>query len=310
MSVSSHYESVDLALFAMQLLQSEGHETVAAHVAGCPFCLEELAYLQGDLAMFAHTVEVHPSPAAVRERVLRRVAREKKVLPVEPVEPARPMIEPTPGGEPSEEPLLTFTTRGRHHAAAQSKHQLETSDPQRPAPGSSLRKLFLWLGWITAAGFAVAAVRLHQERDRYSAGISLQAAEIERLKEDAAGSKQVLETITNPEARHIQLSAVSTESLQTAPQGRAIYVPSKGALIFLANGLDRLQPDKTYELWLIPADGRDPIPAGTFYPDAQGNASVILPSLPRAIEAKAFGVTIEDGKGSQSPTLPIILAGS
>ena len=90
----------------------------------------------------------------------------------------------------------------------------------------------------------------------------------------------------------------------------AVDVASKGALIFTASNLEPLQPGKTYELWLIPAAaGASSIPAGTFRPDEHGNASVIMPSLPKGIEAKAFGVTIEDEGGSPVPTLPIILAG-
>jgi anti-sigma-K factor RskA len=87
-------------------------------------------------------------------------------------------------------------------------------------------------------------------------------------------------------------------------------VASKGTLIFLASNLQPLQPAKTYELWLIPAgEGQNAIPAGTFHPDARGNANVIMPPLPKGVEAKAFGVTIEDEGGSATPTQPIILAG-
>jgi anti-sigma-K factor RskA len=94
------------------------------------------------------------------------------------------------------------------------------------------------------------------------------------------------------------------------PQGRATYVASKGALIFTASNLEPLQPGKTYELWLIPAAaGESPIPAGTFRPDERGNASVIMPPLTKGVEAKAFGVTVEDEGGATVPTLPIILAG-
>jgi anti-sigma-K factor RskA len=35
-----------------------------------------------------------------------------------------------------------------------------------------------------------------------------------------------------------------------------------------------------------------------------------MPPLPKGIEAKAFGVTVEDEGGSQTPTMPIIMAGS
>jgi len=62
---------------------------------------------------------------------------------------------------------------------------------------------------------------------------------------------------------------------------------------------------------LIPAvAGQSPIPAGTFRPDARGNASVIMPTLPKGVEAKAFGVTVEDEGGASTPTLPIILVGA
>jgi anti-sigma-K factor RskA len=116
--------------------------------------------------------------------------------------------------------------------------------------------------------------------------------------------------MTDSTARQILLSGTSPGSDGALPEGRVIYAADKGALIFLANNLGPIQPDKVYELWLIPENGQDPIPAGTFHSDTSGNGRVILPPLPRAIHAKAFGVTVEDGNGSQTPTMPIVLAGS
>jgi hypothetical protein len=46
-----------------------------------------------------------------------------------------------------------------------------------------------------------------------------------------------------------------------------------------------------------------------FRPDGRGNASVIMPPLPKGIAAKAFGVTVEDEGGATTPTMPIVLAG-
>ena len=71
-----------------------------------------------------------------------------------------------------------------------------------------------------------------------------------------------------------------------------------------------LPANKAYELWVIPANGAPSIPAGTFWPDAAGNASLILPKIPEGVDAKAFGVTIESSEGSPTPTLPIIMAGA
>ena len=58
------------------------------------------------------------------------------------------------------------------------------------------------------------------------------------------------------------------------------------------------------------ADGSKPVPAGTFAPDARGEAELVLPKVERPVAAKAFGVTIENEGGSETPTMPIVLAGS
>jgi len=70
-----------------------------------------------------------------------------------------------------------------------------------------------------------------------------------------------------------------------------------------------LPPKKTYELWLIPANGA-PVPAGIFKPDVHGNASVVNPPLPAGAEAKAFAITVENEAGSAAPTMPIVMMGS
>jgi anti-sigma-K factor RskA len=118
----------------------------------------------------------------------------------------------------------------------------------------------------------------------------------------------VLETMTDSSAMRVTLTTKGQTT--PLPTGRATYVANKGTLIFLASNLEPLQPAKTYELWLIPAaEGQNPIPAGTFHPDGRGNASVIMPPLPKGVEAKAFGVTVEDEGGASTPTMPIILVG-
>ena len=93
------------------------------------------------------------------------------------------------------------------------------------------------------------------------------------------------------------------------PTARAVYLASRGGLILEASNMGPLPADKTYELWVIPSNGAPSIPAGTFRPDASGNASLVLPDLPVGVQAKAFGVTIERAEGSPTPTLPIIMAG-
>jgi hypothetical protein len=319
MSTVDHYDQGDLALFAMQLLPRNEYAQMAAHIADCTYCRQELAQLQGDLATYAHTVDMHSPPALVRERLLNQVAREKRFTPIERLEPEqieraqRPAeraerIERT---ESAAAPLppLGYSTRGLGSGRYLNDDD-QTEGQQVSVPSRVFTRVFPWIGWAAAAGLAIAAGNLYHEREEQRVRLVAQAGTIDRLSVDAAGAKQLLDTITDASAKQVTLSRTSGTTVPAVPQGRATYVASKGALIFLASNLEPIEPFKTYELWLIPADGRDSIPAGTFRPDARGNASVILPPLPKGIEAKAFGVTIEDDGGSQIPTMPIVLAGN
>jgi anti-sigma-K factor RskA len=151
----------------------------------------------------------------------------------------------------------------------------------------------------------VAASFVYKDRDALRGTLSAQAGEVARLTADAAQAHQLMDALTDPKAVRVTLTAKPTPHV---PIGRATYNADKGSLIFLASNLDPLQAEKVYELWLIPTEGA-PIPAGTFHPDDQGNASVIMPELPKGVAAKGFGITIEDEGGSKTPTLPIVLAG-
>lgn len=163
-----------------------------------------------------------------------------------------------------------------------------------------------WFGWAAALAAIIIAVylgyhsfliqlQLDQERGR----INVLAAQVSRAQE-------LMDALTSPEAKHLTL----TETRQPAqPIGHAIYLKKSGALIFIANNLHPISSNKTYELWLIPANSSAPIPAGLFHPDSRGTASIVLPSLPSGIEAKAFRVTVEQAQGSETPTLPIVMAG-
>jgi len=130
--------------------------------------------------------------------------------------------------------------------------------------------------------------------------------EVQSQEQSAAKAEAVLQTLTAPDAAHFTLVAANTKP---QPQGRATYLRNRSSLVFVASNLDPVNPGKTYELWLLPQSGSAPIPAGTFKPDARGNASVLLPALPSEVAAKGFAVTIENEGGSNTPTMPIVMAG-
>ena len=146
-----------------------------------------------------------------------------------------------------------------------------------------------------------------RDRDIARATVAAQATQVAQLTTEAARARQVLDALTDRSALRVTL--VKPRS-KPAPTGRATYVQSRGTLLFLAGNLDPLEAGKTYQLWLLPADGGNPVPAGTFLPDARGNASIVQERFPRAVAAKGFAVTIENQGGATTPTLPLILAGA
>jgi Anti-sigma-K factor rskA len=308
MSEERRITSEDLALFAMQLLSEEETAEVAAYLKQSAEARQELAEIQGDLATYALTAEMHQPPVQARERLMRQVAREKKEIPPvvleagaaeasTPVRADSMVGNASAGGAPKE-------SQSGGRGLGSGDYMTEAAPPRRGAAG----KVLPWIGWTVAAGLAVAIGDLYHGREALRGTVATQASQIDHLVADAAAARQVLDTMTDSSAMRVTLTTKGAAA--PLPTGRATYVASKGTLIFLASNLAPLQPAKTYELWLIPAgEGQNPIPAGTFRPDTRGNASVIMPSLPKGVEAKAFGVTVEDEGGSATPTQPIILAG-
>ena len=163
-----------------------------------------------------------------------------------------------------------------------------------------------WLGWAAALAMLAIAVYLGYGNRRLQQQVSEDRGQIARLAAGADRAEAMTEALTSPAAKQVTL----TETRGPAkPMGHATYLPARGALIFVASNLHPVPENKTYELWLIPANGKAPMPAGLFRPDAGGSASVVMPALPPGVEARAFGVTIEDAQGSLTPTLPIVMSG-
>jgi hypothetical protein len=161
-------------------------------------------------------------------------------------------------------------------------------------------------GWITTVAALAAVLYLSYHSFVLLHELDRSREQIAQLSTQAEKSKELMNALTSPEAKKVTL----TETERPAqPVGHITYLSKSGTLIFVASNLHLLPKNKTYELWLIPANGKAPIPAGLFRPDASGSVTVVQPPLPEGIEAKAFGVTVEEAAGSATPTLPIVMAG-
>ncbi len=153
---------------------------------------------------------------------------------------------------------------------------------------------------------AVFAFLIWQENVELQSQVAFLHREAQQQRALVAEARRVAEVLTAPEAAHFTLVGAPARPV---PQGRAIYLEKRGGLVFVASNLNPIPAGKTYELWLLPASGAAPVPAGLFKPDARGSATVLTPPLPAGVEAKGFAVTIENEGGSQTPTMPIVMAG-
>ena len=322
MSPQKHINPEDLPLYAMQLLPPDQAVTIQDFLDQNPATRQEIAEIQGVLAAIAFASDMHSPAPAARARFLNAVAQEKRATPIRPVAAAQPVqaaeplkpvqarpAEPAnvieiPVGPPASE-LPGFGAYQRSEA----RHEAEIVDFEQEATRRGFASRVLpWAGWAVAAGLALSTGNLYQKSENLKRSISTEHAQLTRTAADAATARDVMSAITDETAKRVTLTR---QGALLTPTGRTVYSAEKGVLIFSATNMEPVQTFKVYELWIIPT-GKDakPIPAGTFRPDARGTANMVLTTLPKGIEAKAFGITIEEDGGSKTPTLPILMQGT
>lgn len=267
----------DLALYAMQALPAEEMAAIAAALRDNQEAQQELARLQGDLALLALSADQQTAPAGSFERLRVRMRE---------------------GGQKD------FATSA---AASTPMEMIETTEaPITSAPTRRRSKWATFTPWAIAAGLAIACSILGYRVASLNDALDGESRLVSNLAAKASHAQQVLEVLNAPEAQRVTLSSTKTPPWPTA---HTVYLADRGALVMEASHLKPVPAGKAYELWVIPASGAAPIPAGTFWPNSEGYASIVLPKIPSGVPAKAFGITIEDAGGSATPTAPIILSG-
>ncbi|AXC11101.1 hypothetical protein ACPOL_1759 [Acidisarcina polymorpha] len=286
-----HISEEDLILYSMQSLSAGETATAELHLENCTECSARLAEIAGDLALLALSVPQQAAPAGARDRFLSRIATEVQAPHLSNSAASSAEMTPAPS------PVLQKTE--------------PPTNVETPEVAREVRPKRNWFPILVpwAAAFAMLAVAgyLGSKNQKLEELLNTDKGQIARLSVDSARAQQLIDTLTSPEAKQVTL----TEGKGTPPPtGHTSYLADRGALVFVGNNLKPIPANKTYELWIIPANGKPPVPAGLFRPDDKGSASVILPKLPEGVPAKAFGVTVENAEGATSPTLPIVLAGA
>jgi anti-sigma-K factor RskA len=171
---------------------------------------------------------------------------------------------------------------------------------------STRRSWWGWLGWAATAAVVIFGLSLWRENLALRQAVASASSEVARNSRALDELWKIAAPIVDPDAQRVTLVSAKAPA---QPQGRAFYLRNRNSLVFVANNMPPLPPQKAYELWLIPTSGA-PIPAGVFKPDARGNASVVNPPVPAGTEAKAFAITVENEAGAAAPTMPIVMMGA
>jgi len=277
MSSGQHIEREHLVLYALQFLDTTENSAARDHLADCRECRRELDRVTGDLAAVAMSAEMHSPPALARQRIAKQAAHERKAVYQEPVP-----VQNTGGYGGVVEP-----------------------ETRRSAANQPRGVTMLVLGWVAAVAFGALSFYLYQQHSAMVQQVNESKQHLQMAIQDADRAKLVYELLTDHTIARTTLSKSVAGSWPTA---RVSYQPDSGSLLFLALNMDPLPPDQVYELWLVPADGHEPMACGSFTPDTHGNANIVLPELQHDVNARTFAVSIEKQGGAPAPTLPYVLS--
>jgi anti-sigma-K factor RskA len=205
--------------------------------------------------------------------------------------------------------LLAMSTAGSappRHARQRLVDAVAREPRHIPSSARASRGFWDLAPWFATAAAAVMIVLLLRQNSELKSSIAALDIVFTDQKAQLQQAEDVVETFTAQESQQVTLVAAKNAP---QPQGKTFYLRDKGRLIFLANNLPQLPPEKIYELWLIPKTGA-PIAAGLFKPDTHGSASVVNPPLPVGVEAKTFAVTLEPESGShEAPRGTAVIVG-
>jgi Anti-sigma-K factor rskA len=265
-----HIPEDDLIQYAMGGFKESQLSTMTAHISMCNTCREELARKQLELAAYAAAQPMSTLPEGARERFLKRLTTNTT----------------------QESKFVQMRNKSGLYIAARSvQHWLAT-----PLP----------LAILSGALAAALVFTIFDDLNHIHQVRRLQP-ELNRLERETSELTELKNFLHGVHAQHVTLREKPQQT--KSPEGHAIYSATSGQLVFTASNIPAPPPGKAYELWLLPAGGAAPIPAGMFTPDLLGNAAVVFPPLRPNVQAGGFGVTLEDEAGALAPTSPILLSG-
>lgn len=246
-------------------------QAVAAHLAGCPACADELVRLERAAHAIGRVIREQP-PADLRERTLAAVRASG--------------VRREPGGE--------------HESAA------APVDPVRPAPAAASvvagrgRATLGWVAAIAAAVIVSVVATTVIVGGRVDERLAAQVAEIEALERVNLAT---LEVTAEPDARRVALG-----SGDSAVTGSLVFSPSTAELVVVASGLTPPPDGQEYRCWVELAGDRQGV-GKMFFSDALAYWIGPVPAVEGLVGEASFGVTLVDITGAGGSPLDVLVGG-
>ena len=255
-------------------------QAVAAHLAGCPDCTDELARLERASRLIAATVREMP-PVDLRERTMATVRALGRARGASPVAAAG-VPEPAMG------PI-----------ALAPAPPITTTRPKQA--GSGRRAALGWIAAIAAAVVLSVATTSILVGGRVDQRLADQTDTIHTLQEVTTATLRVA---AEPDARHVALTGASDPSLV----GSLVFSPSTSDLVVVATGLAQPPAGQEYRCWVERAGQRERVGRMFFSGDLAywiGSA----PAVSGVSGGARFGVSLVDASGAAIDTPPALGGG-
>lgn len=249
-------------------------QAVAAHLAGCPSCIEELASLQRASRLIRETVREMP-PLDLRARTLAAVRAEGVLRGAAAVSPATVVrATPAPPAEVEVEPP-TPIRRGRRGLA---------------------------LGWVGAVAAAVVlsvATTSFIVGGRVDDALAEQAGTIAALEEVTLAS---LDIGAEPDAEYVELAGTADVSLD----GSLVFSPTTAELVVVATGLMTPPAGMEYRCWVAVGGTRQGV-GKMFFSGRLAYWIGPAPAVSGVSGEATFGVSLVNVSGPALDTDPVLL---
>jgi anti-sigma-K factor RskA len=273
-----------VAGYALDALDAADRQAFDAHLATCDACRRTLADLRRVSAGIGVAEAPVEPPAALRERVLVRAT-------------AQPQLPPVSHARASKVPA----------GLVPKPHRVRSSPFLSFALAASL------IGLVGVGVYAwMLRTELQATRDSVAAmmqRIDVLRTQLMTTRTEAARLASAVNVLRSADLVRVVLSGQGAAPDAT---GRAFVGQGAGAgLVLRADHLPKLAPNRTYQLWVVPAvQGAAPVSAGVFDPDPSGSLDVTIP-LPQGVQmVRAVALTEEPAGGSVKATTSPILLGA